>query len=389
MRTNRDEPTSEMPRHSTPATLLVGCLLLCAVIQFEGIQKALADTLETNIIISICGNGIIDPGEACDDGRNLGVYGPTFSQRSCSPDCKSYGPYCGDGVLQVRFSEQCDEGATNGTSGLCSATCAPLTAVPPTTPPRIVGSIPPQPSATPGSIPAITKTQVVLRGKAYPNSDVHVLLDGKSTNIVRADSNADFLYNTDAVAPGTATFSFWAADSSGVESLITSVVFDVVQSAVTNVNNIFLPPSLSVSDRQIAPGGLVTFSGESVPAAKVTTNLDSDTTNTFSATSSGAGQWAFQLNTSSIKQGFHSVKAAFALSPSSKSGYGKSVSFFVGTKLPSGNLSPDLNGDGKVNLVDFSIFLLSWNTHDIRSDFNRDGVVNLADFSIMLFSWTG
>jgi hypothetical protein len=48
-----------------------------------------------------------------------------------------------------------------------------------------------------------------------------------------------------------------------------------------------------------------------------------------------------------------------------------------------------MNGDGKVNLVDFSIFLLSWNTTDAPADYNCDKNVNLADFSIMLFQWTG
>jgi hypothetical protein len=48
-----------------------------------------------------------------------------------------------------------------------------------------------------------------------------------------------------------------------------------------------------------------------------------------------------------------------------------------------------MNGDGKVNLVDFSIFLLSWQTTDAKADFNCDGQVNLGDFSIMLFNWTG
>jgi hypothetical protein len=72
-----------------------------------------------------------------------------------------------------------------------------------------------------------------------------------------------------------------------------------------------------------------------------------------------------------------------------KSGYGKAVSFSVGSGQPGEAASSDLNGDGNVNLVDFSIFLLAWNTHDARSDFNGDGIVNLADFSIMLFAWTG
>ena len=374
-------------RYALLSGLLVSGVLVLLALQ---LPSAHADTLQTSIIISICGNGLVDAGETCDSGagNNTGEYGSTTAQRHCTADCQLFGPYCGDGVLQVRFSEQCDEGTANGTGGLCSSTCVPIAPAPPATPPKVLGSIPSQ-NAPPGVIPSAAKTQVVLRGKAYPNSDINILLDGKQDAVVRADSNADFLYNTTNVSAGTATFSFWAKDSGGVESLTSSVVFDIVQSAVTSVNNIFLAPTLSVSDRQIAPGGLLTLFGQSVPTAKVVTNLDKDTSNALAADVDTNGKWALQLDTKSITQGFHSVKASFTLSTTSKSGFGKSVNFFVGSQLPSGGTSPDLNGDKKVNLVDFSIFLLSWNTHDVRSDFNQDGIVNLADFSILLFNWTG
>ena len=60
----------------------------------------------------------------------------------------------------------------------------------------------------------------------------------------------------------------------------------------------------------------------------------------------------------------------------------------IGEAVAGGNRS-DLNKDGKVNLVDFSILLSFWNTDDAIADINQDGTVNLADFSIMLFNWTG
>ena len=379
-----DTGTSRLRRYAPAVWGIVVFAIVCGVSISKQPPQALADILQTSITISICGNGIVDPGEVCDDGigNNNGIYGTTTAQRHCLTDCSGYGPYCGDGVLQVRFGEQCDEGGANSTSGLCSPLCVPQPAVPPSQPPQVYGSIPSRSDVSPGTIPAATQTQVVLRGKAYPNSDVNILMDGKSSGIVRADSNADFLYSTTNVTPGTATFSFWAADAAGVASLTTSVVFDVVQSAVTSVNNIFLPPTLSVSARQVTPGGLVTFSGQSVPTAKVILNLDTDTSNTFAAPVDSGGGWAFQLDTSSssIKQGFHSAKALFLLASTSKSGFGKSVSFFVGNQLPKGGSSPDINGDSKVNLVDFSIFLLSWGTHDVRADFIQDGTVNLADF---------
>ena len=51
----------------------------------------------------------------------------------------------------------------------------------------------------------------------------------------------------------------------------------------------------------------------------------------------------------------------------------------------------DLNGDRKVNLVDFSVAAYWYKRANPPAsvDVNGDGKVNLVDFSIMAFHWTG
>ena len=52
----------------------------------------------------------------------------------------------------------------------------------------------------------------------------------------------------------------------------------------------------------------------------------------------------------------------------------------------------DLNFDGKVNIIDFSILLYFWGQTkpaNIYADINFDGIVNIIDFSIMMYQWTG
>ena len=51
---------------------------------------------------SVCGDGLLTPDEACDDGENKGGYG------KCAEGCV-YGPRCGDGVVQSDQGEQCDD----------------------------------------------------------------------------------------------------------------------------------------------------------------------------------------------------------------------------------------------------------------------------------------
>ncbi len=373
--------------------LILACALALiptiAVFAFFGLKRAGANDLPTAVTISVCNDGLVGPAEICDAGagNNIGSYSSTTAGRVCAPGCHAWGPYCGDGVLQVRFGEQCDQGGSNSTSGLCSPSCVTIPPAPPPGAPSR-GSTPDIPGAIPGLVSAEKETRVVIRGKAYPLSSVSILHDGKKVGTAIADSNADFLFSSAAIPPGTATLGFVGADRTGTQSITTSVVFEVVQSAITTVANVFLPPTIMASSQRVEPGDPLTLSGFTVPRATVSVVLDNAKT-PITATSSDDGSWALRLDTATIAPGFHAAKASFTLSSLVKSGYGRSLSLYIGTELPAGSATQDLNGDGKVNLVDFSIFLLAWGTDDPRSDFSGDGKVNLADFSILLFAWTG
>jgi cysteine-rich repeat protein len=61
----------------------------------------------------MCGDGIVTPDEACDDGKNDGSYG------GCNPDC-SRAAACGDGHKDE--GEGCDDGNFKNHDG-CSAVC--------------------------------------------------------------------------------------------------------------------------------------------------------------------------------------------------------------------------------------------------------------------------
>ena len=67
----------------------------------------------------ICGDGVVEPGEQCDNGtaNNLGGY------NQCTSDCRR-GPYCGDAILQPEDGEECDLGTANGETGQdCDGSC--------------------------------------------------------------------------------------------------------------------------------------------------------------------------------------------------------------------------------------------------------------------------
>ncbi len=55
--------------------------------------------------VDLCGDGVVDPGEVCDDGVNDGAYG------GCMGDCAALAPFCGDGERNDAL-ETCDDGNT-------------------------------------------------------------------------------------------------------------------------------------------------------------------------------------------------------------------------------------------------------------------------------------
>ncbi len=370
-------------------TALIGLTAYGLYLSTSGGQAtAVGADLPTTITISICGDGISNAGEVCDTGyaMNDGGYGSSTAERRCNADCTAYGPYCGDGIFQARYTEQCDD--NNNVSGdLCSAAClAEVPQAPPPTP--TFGNLPASGGVL-GTTPASLATRVVLRGKAFPNVDVNILLDGEELSTARADANGEFFYSTESVTPGTATFGFWANDPSNVRSITQTVVFDVVQSAVSTVANILIPPTISLSGTKVPPGQPITMSGFSVPLKTVNTLISDEVPVTLNAETQTNGAWTMQIDTNSLAAGFHSVKARVSLTDSEKSGYGRAINFYVGTEDVDAPGDTDLNIDGKVNLVDFSIFLTGWGKTESRFDFNNDQKVNLADFSILLFNWTG
>jgi len=86
-----------------------------------------------------CGNGVLEPGEECDDGNR-------FDQDGCSQTCVF--EFCGDGVLQC--NEECDDGNNDDGDG-CDSRCwaedgpagvslPPRDGGPPTLPPTDTGS---------------------------------------------------------------------------------------------------------------------------------------------------------------------------------------------------------------------------------------------------------
>jgi cysteine-rich repeat protein len=298
-----------------------------------------------------------------------------------------YGPYCGDGILNTLNGEECDDG-NNTDNDFCSAICKSENAD------NGGGSSGGGGSSSAGGRDTPTgDTQISIQGKAYPSVTVNILIDGSLVGTVRTNAKGEFSFNT-AADPGTSSLSFWANDTLGTRSATVNTTFDVTQGAVTNVNGILIPPTIKTTNANINPGDVVTLSGQTIPNASVEVSIDNGK-KVLTATSDTFGNWTAQFDTKTVTIDTHTAKARFVTGENAlktESTYGTALSLFVGVegKVTS---NADLNRDGKVNLIDFSILVFWWGSPGGNSnppaDINKNAKVGLEDFSILLFNWTG
>lgn len=347
-------------------------------------QASLVST--TTLLISICGDGLVNAGEDCDIPGETGVYSTTIVGRQCGTTC-FYGPYCGDGILNTVYDEVCDD-SNNVDGDFCSADCRMETSD------RGGGSTGGGGSSNNGGKDAVMgDTQISIQGKAYPNATVNILIDGESVGTVRTNSKGEFLFNV-STEPGTASLSFWANDARSIRSATVNTTFDVTQGAVTNLNGILIPPTISTANATVNPGDIITLSGQTVPNVSVEISIDNGK-KTLTTISDASGNWSAQFDTGTVSIDTHTAKARFIIAGGAlktESTYGTALSLFVGVAGKATSNS-DLNRDGKVNLIDFSILIFWWGTPGGNSnppaDINQNGKVGLEDFSILLFNWTG
>ncbi len=406
----------------------LGSFLLSGNNAFVSAEEHLPTSVEVQLS---CGDGFAEPGvETCDPGQppaipaDVGsstcqeyedIFGDPFhsGDLSCRSDCSDYATStcytCGNGNKED--PEQCDNGDFGNqdctTFGLVNGSlrCTPVclislsdceSAPKPGQGNPAGGSSGGSSGGTtgyqPGSEQAVV-TKVIVSGKSYPNSQVHVLLDGKVVGIAAADTKADFYFETNEVTPGVASFGFWSEDKDGLKSTLLTLTVRIISGAVTTISGVYLSPSISVDKQAVDVGEPITIFGQTAPDTEVHIHVNSDNEFVETTDSKDNGDWSYIFDTSELEEDYHTAKALFQMEVEGnviKSGYSPAISFYVGQEVPQETCpGADLNADGLVNLTDFSILLFWWGKNNTCADQDHDGTVNLIDFSIMMYHWTG
>lgn len=238
--------------------------------------------------------------------------------------------------------------------------------------------------------------RVIINGFAQPNSDVVILVDGTEAQRTSTNNDGRYTVTIDGIARGVYTFGVYGIDRDGTKSSTFSTSFTVSGARTTSLSNINVPPSVTIDPDPVQPGTDVTISGFTVPDSEVILEHKKEgslaSLQTFTINSASNGAWEHVLDTSRFTQGPHKLRVMVKTDDMGSSNFSNHVRYGVGEELGD-VINADLNRDGRVNLIDFSILLFWWGTaggdSDPPADINQDGVVNLIDFSILLFNWTG
>ncbi len=246
-----------------------------------------------------------------------------------------------------------------------------------------------------------TTTGVVLSGYAFPLSTVTILRDGVVVLETIAGGDGKFSVRLSNLDSGSYNFAVYATDTDGLKSTSFSFPITINEGDSATVSGIFITPTIEVDKAQVRQGDDIVIFGQTTPESDVTIEVNSETPHFVQTNSNDDGVYLYNFNTAPLEMGNHSSKSKTLLDNGQSSGYGKQVAFVVGTenipKVPGGgSCRADLNNDGKVNLIDFSVAAF-WFNKTLSGDIvtkeseclNGDTKMNLVDFSIMAYYWTG
>ena len=311
-------------------------------------------------------------------------------------------PGCGDGIVGI--GEQCDSGNLAGAScasrGFSSGTLScTLSCSFNTTQCTVI--VPGGGGGGGGGGFVIPTTNVVFSGKAYPLSKVSILKDGQIVVTTISGPDSNFTATISGLSTGNYNFAVYGEDKNNIRSSLFTFTIFITSGVTTKIGAIFITPTIAVDKREVKRGDNIAIFGQSVPSSEITVSVNSHEEIFIKKMSDESGAYLVNFDTSVLEVGQHSTKSKAAHN-NEISTFGNIVNFSVGTtnivaSLPARTaLKADLNNDGRVNLVDFSIAAF-WYKRTLSSAFtsiekerlNGDKKINLVDFSIMAFHWTG
>jgi len=255
----------------------------------------------------------------------------------------------------------------------------------------------------------VVLSEFIIEGWAYPYAEVYLMKDGIIVDTSTASQNAKWSSHLKNLSPGVYNFAVRAEDAVNKEKSSTiSYTLTLVPRMTTTVSSVFFPPTLKISDDELASGESLEATGQTVPGSEVFVYLDDQEDFIDKVAVNSEGFWNYFLDTSELEIGRHNIKVKAALTVNDQERYLSYLSppqiFYLkdkivdkpgyeeeapGEKKPATYSIADFNQDNKVDFSDFSILSYWWGKPNKLIDLDKSGKVDLVDFSIFLYYWTG
>lgn len=264
-------------------------------------------------------------------------------------------------------------------------------------------------------------TILTLSGKTSPEATVTVVENGVVVGTTTADSQGNFSKSLLAQTAGVHSMGIYSTDKNGMTTSTVNYSVSLTAFMETTLSNIILPPTVSLAGTEITKGDTLEISGLSVPSSTITLFISSTTT-TKSVTSSSNGFWNYSYATGDLETGDHSLYAKTITSAGYQSEASQTMSFKVNpaptvtpapaatsTPVPVTTVSPtpspiptpgipaivaffDIDGSGRIEVAELFEAIKAWVSEwrekppeGGKCDLNGDGKCNLIDFSILLY----
>jgi hypothetical protein len=224
----------------------------------------------------------------------------------------------------------------------------------------------------------------VVSGKVYPKA-VILVTDKSSTQeqvatqTVTASTAGTFNLSVPSDIAGVHIYGVTVKDPLGrlSQTKIFSADFTKIDEII---RNIFMPPTIDVARSVVTRGDFVKVIGYANPNTRLRIQIDNDIS--YETKSDAQGAYTILINTARLDLGIHGLQAR-QQDPTTKKYSDPSLlrNFLVSSlSVP----KADLNGDGKINATDLSMFTALYKKQDKTVDLNGDGKVDTSDLSIFL-----
>ncbi len=248
-----------------------------------------------------------------------------------------------------------------------------------------------------GSNPGASTASVKLEGTTFPNAKLTLLKDGAVYTTLVASNDGHFNINVNGLAFGNYQFSLYAQDRNGIDSNPYTVTVPVFEAKAYAYTGIVLPPTIKASSLVVSLGQTYTVSGYASAGATILVEVPGVKLLATGTTDSN-GFYSITI-TADLAAGVYQVRTRAQVA-ATQSLYSKPVQILYYKGIP-GEPVPnppsqlatcvDYNKDRRVNLIDFSILLFSFenNNPPASIDCNSDHRIDIKDFSILMYFWTG